>query len=521
MQRHQVQSTCGFAALVFPPLGWILAASQTLPKGQRWKPMLDATFAAPWRHGWLVLGLLCGIGLAVLICYWVTHFEDDGFRGARYWRWLRGARMKNWHAVRSMVRSRNRRENRNERKAAKKEGRAWTDLTPIMVGPMPMPIHLENRHTLISASIGTGKSVTIEGMIRSAVLRRDKLAVVDPNGGFYAKFGLPGDVILNPFDRRTAGWSLFNEIKSVHDFDRVAKSVIPPQIGEHEQWCGYARDVLADAMRKLMAQGNPSTDALVNLLLREDGEAIRQFLSDTDSAGYFRENAEKALASVQFLMTTYVRPLRFMGEGDFSLHRWVHDPDAGNLYITWREDMRAAQRPLVATWIDTICATILSYEPMSGKRLWLFLDELESLGKLESFVPATTKGRKHGLRIVGSIQDWAQLDENYGKEAARVLVSCFRSYVILAAANAQTAERASEVLGEHEVERWRFTYSDGGKRSKALGHERERLVLPSEIANLPDLSGYVMFAEEFPVARFSMQYEQLTTRNAAIELRPA
>jgi type IV secretory pathway TraG/TraD family ATPase VirD4 len=48
-------------------------------------------------------------------------------------------------------------------------------------------------------------------------------------------------------------------------------------------------------------------------------------------------------------------------------------------------------------WIDTICATILSYEPMTGKRLWMFLDELQSLGKLESFVPAATKGRKHGL----------------------------------------------------------------------------------------------------------------------------
>jgi hypothetical protein len=28
---------------------------------------------------------------------------------------------------------------------------------------------------------------------------------------------------------------------------------------------------------------------------------------------------------------------------------------------------------------------------------------LESLGKLESFVPAATTGRKHALRIVGSI----------------------------------------------------------------------------------------------------------------------
>ncbi|MBD4198019.1 type IV secretion system DNA-binding domain-containing protein, partial [Xanthomonas citri pv. citri] len=89
-------------------------------------------------------------------------------------------------------------------------------------------------------------------------------------------------------------------------------------------------------------------------------------------------------------------------KGDFSLHKWVNDPNAGNLFVTWREDMRAAQRPLVATWIDTICATILSISDDAqhlSRRLWLFLDELESLGRLESFVPAATKGRKHGLRM--------------------------------------------------------------------------------------------------------------------------
>ncbi|MFC0095895.1 type IV secretion system DNA-binding domain-containing protein, partial [Xanthomonas citri] len=180
-------------------------------------------------------------------------------------------------------------------------------------------------------------------------------------GTFYSKFSFPGDTILNPFDRRSSGWTLFNEIKGVHDFDRMAKSVIPPQIDpSDEQWCAYARDVLADTMRKLVETNNQDQDTLVNLLVREDGEVIRAFLVNTDSQGYFRDNAEKAIASIQFMMNKYVRPLSFMTKGDFSLHKWVNDPNAGNLFVTWREDMRAAQRPLVATWIDTICATILS-----------------------------------------------------------------------------------------------------------------------------------------------------------------
>ncbi|MGW8346835.1 type IV secretion system DNA-binding domain-containing protein, partial [Xanthomonas axonopodis pv. khayae] len=144
-----------------------------------------------------------------------------------------------------------------------------------------------NRNTLICASIGAGKSVAMESMISSAVKRRDKMAVIDPNGTFYSKFSFPGDTILNPFDSRSSGWTLFNEIKGVHDFERMAKSVIPPQVDpSDEQWCAYTRDVLADTMRKLVETNNADQDTLVNLLVREDGEVIRAFLANTDSQGY-------------------------------------------------------------------------------------------------------------------------------------------------------------------------------------------------------------------------------------------
>ncbi|MEN9119255.1 type IV secretion system DNA-binding domain-containing protein, partial [Xanthomonas euvesicatoria] len=97
-----------------------------------------------------------------------------------------------------------------------------------------------------------------------------------------------------------------------------------------------------------------------------------------------------------------------------------------------------------------------------SRRLWLFLDELESLGRLESFVPAATKGRKHGLRMAASIQDWAQLDETYGKDAAKTLLGCFRNYLIFGASNALNADKASEILGKQHVERIQITTNAGG-----------------------------------------------------------
>jgi type IV secretory pathway TraG/TraD family ATPase VirD4 len=367
----------------------------------------------------------------------------------------------------------------------------------------------------------------METMIASAMSRRDKMVLVDPNGSFYSKFGLSGDLILNPFDARSVGWSVFNEIRGDYDFDRMAKSIIPPQINpEDEQWCTYTRDILSDTMRKLAQMGNRNQESLIDMLVREDTKILEDFLENTDSQGYFRDNAERAIASVQFMINKYVRPLRLMsqvGDHHFSLFEWLHNPAPGNLYISWREDMRSAQRPLVATWIDTICATILSYEPMSLNRLWLLIDELESLGRLESFVPASTRGRKHGLRIVGCIQDWSQLDEMYGKDGAKTLLACFRNYVLFGASNAFNADKASEILGKMMVERVQKTISmgarSGGSSRNVVQCPPEPIVMDSEISNLKDLDGYVMFAEDFPIAKIHVPYVDHPVRHPAIRVR--
>lgn len=516
MQQHEIQNAKLAFGIGLPIVGWITGAYaghiSFLPFPDATKPALDYTLHSPYLTG----GLIGGGVLAWAAAWMLDHYADDGFRGAAYRRMLRGTRMASWRLLRSRVQLANKRENRKQRK----ENARTEHATPILIGHMPMPLHLENRNTLICASIGAGKTVAMESIIASALRRRDRMAIIDPNGTFYAKFGFPGDIVLNPFDVRSVGWTPFNEIKSVHDFDRMAKSIIPPQVGtEDEQWCSYARDVLADTMRKLMEQNNPDIERLVDILILEDGETIRQFLKNTDSQGYFRDNAEKAIAGVQFLINKYVRPLRSMKTGTFSIHKWVHDPSAGNLFLTWREDMRASLRPLNATWIDTICATILSYAPMTGKRLWLMLDELESLGKLESFVPAATKGRKHGLRMVGTIQDWSQLDANYGHDAAKTILSCFRNYLLLGASNALNADKASQILGSHEVERLRVSYNGGGRTStRSFVHEKEPLVLDSEISNLQDLCGYIKFGEDFPVARITLPYVDYPERNKAIEV---
>lgn len=99
--------------------------------------------------------------------------------------------------------------------------------------------------------------------------------------------------------------------------------------------------------------------------------------------------------------------------------------------------------------------------------------------------------------MVGSLQDWSQLNASYGRDDAETLL-CFRNYVILAAANAKNAGMASEILGSHDVKRWRKSYTAGKLTRTEEVTRDEPVVQASEISNLPDLVAYVKFGEDFP-----------------------
>jgi type IV secretory pathway TraG/TraD family ATPase VirD4 len=207
-----------------------------------------------------------------------------------------------------------------------------------------------------------------------------------------------------------------------------------------------------------------------------------------------------------------------MPPGAFSLRAWLEDPEAGNLWITWREDMAEALKPLISAWIDALFVSILSMPEDPGRRIWAFIDELASLEKLATLEAALTKGRKHGLRVVAGLQSTSQLDDIYGRDKAQTLRSCFSSLTVLRISKSDpaTAEDFSKSLGEHEVERERHS-RNSNSRSSGTGrqtmHERERVVAPSELTSLPDLNGYLAIVGDRPITRFKTEYRRFKNRH--------
>lgn len=385
----------------------------------------------------------------------------------------------------------------------------------ITLGGVPMPAELEPLHCLLVGSTGTGKTTLVDEILSSAIPRGDRVIVCDPNGRHLSCFSQKGDVVLNPFDKRSPNWSIFNEIRVDFDYDRLSRSIVPDAHGSDRQWHHYAQVLCSEVMRALMLRGEATTEKLMYWLTTAKAQELAELLISTPAQGLFDQDAAKALASTRFILTAQLNPHKYLQNGDFSIRSWL-ESGSGNLFLTWREDMQTSLMPLITTWIDIISNAVLSLPSHNMRRIWLVLDELGALGRIGSLEAALTRGRKHGLCVVAGLQSTSQLDRIYGHDSSIVLRSCFRNLVVLAVSKVdpETAETLSKSLGETEIDRQQYSSSDGpGGVTKSIATQRvsERIALPSQITGLANLKGYLALAGS-PITRLI----QITPRNFPI-----
>ncbi|HDR9474427.1 type IV secretion system DNA-binding domain-containing protein [Burkholderia multivorans] len=487
---------------------WFWAANRTytLPRDQMAKALYYAAISTPHTPLLWVPTLLAFVYGMIVFAVFATYFRS-GFEGADFSVFLRGARMVSPAQLRDMTRS-------------------WFPFgtAQLKFGGIPVPKKVEGQHYSVTGSTGTGKSQAIAEYIESALERGrrrwyrpwakpERIVCVDPNGGFMSRFYRPGDKIINPFDDRSVSWGIYNEIRVPFDVELFSVSIIPKSPStEQEVWNAMARTITSEVMLKLWRLGRGTTDHLVYWLTMAPNDMLQEMLADTAAAGMFH-GAEETLGSVRTVLTRYITPHKFLSaietaQKEFSFRDWL-DEGTGNVWITWREDQLSALKPLISCQFDVLCAAALSAPP-NRKRpaTHLVADELDSLEKLNYVVEAATKGRKHKFYIMAGFQSYAQLDDTNGKQAALTLRNSFRNTLSLGISDMDTytASEISKGLGEHEVIRKRDT---GGKNpTTTYEKEREPLVMPSEIHNLPDLTGYLKLAGKHPIARVTMQYKE-------------
>jgi type IV secretory pathway TraG/TraD family ATPase VirD4 len=366
----------------------------------------------------------------------------------------------------------------------------------------------ETKHFKMLGTTGTGKSTAIRELLDSALARGDRAVIADPDGGYLARFYDParGDVILNPFDRRAHAWNLYGELSAPHDVEQLARSLIPDHDGGDKSWRAYARTFVTAVTRQTNDAGIRSLPELYRLLTAADSDELRLLTAGTPAQPFLEGGNERMFGSIRSVAGAQLTALDYLATQTgqpLAVRDWVRT-GRGVLFLPYQADQIAALRSIISAWVRLAIFECMT-RGEGDKRVWFVVDELDALGPIDGLKDALARLRKFGGRCVLGFQSIAQVSSTYGHgEAQTIVENCGNSLILRCSAseNGGTARFASKLIGEREVIRPTLSrtrrsglFTDPHHSvSRGEQHVTEPAVLPAEIEQLPDLSGYLKFA---------------------------
>jgi type IV secretory pathway TraG/TraD family ATPase VirD4 len=378
----------------------------------------------------------------------------------------------------------------------------------------------ETKHFKLIGTTGTGKSTAVQEIMSNALARGDRAVIADPDGGYLRRFYQKdrGDIILNPFDERSVKWDLFAEIRNTYDVEQLARSLIPDHDGADRSWRGYARTFFAAITQRAHAAGVSDLGELYRLLVVADAKELRMLVRGTPAQPFLDEDNSRMFDSIRSVTSSAVGALSYVAgqkTAKFSLRDWVDEQKPGVLFIPYKAGQIAALRSTISGWMR-----IAIFETMDqgdeNARLWFVVDELDALGRIDGLKDALARLRKFNGRCVLGFQSIAQVSSTYGQGDAHTIVENCGNTLILRCSSSEgggTARFASQLIGEREV--LRTTVSRSRRLTELLGSVSrtqhlgvEPAVLPSQVEQLPDLTGYLKFASAPTWARVRLDAKQ-------------
>lgn len=373
----------------------------------------------------------------------------------------------------------------------------------ITLGTIGIPSLVEAQHFAFIGTTGTGKSQGIRKILATIRTRGKRAMVADAGGESLSLFYRKGDLLFNPFDQRSVDWSPFAEVRNEYDCATIAKAAIPDTIGDANEWHLYAQTLLAEVMMGLFKLNQRSMKELMYYLFTAGREELLSFLEETPAAMLCREGNEKMLAGTRGVISTFLTSWKYLKDrGKFSIREWVQNDGASSwLFIVYRDDQFNTLRSLVSTLMELGIVEGLSLSIAPDRDLWFIMDEVDSLGKVNSLSKALSRFRKYGCKCVLGLQTISQLRVTYGRDESQSLMANISTKVVLRPGDGETAEYLSQELGEQEIEREQRTSGT----SRSLGRQRtatnststvretRRTVLGGQLTKLKDLHGYIKY----------------------------
>ena len=336
-------------------------------------------------------------------------------------------------------------------------------------------------HFLVAGVPGTGKTIAFRALCESVFnpgLRRvlggsDRAIVYDPKQEYAPILDLmavPSDeiAILNPFDRRCHFWNLANDYTDPASAAQLAKSIIPVRENLSQPFFAKASAAILAAVISDHIRTNPGRWDLADIIqdcLSED--SVRERLRSADRNPYNRaaltsmargDTSASVLAELSTAVSDFLpiasRWRKAKQEGrSLSISQFLN-LKSGLIVLganrQYSESLSCINRLFLKRFSELSLDNPDNSLWNGENRIWLLLDELKELGKVQNLAELISKGRGMGICAVLGFQDISGLKEAFGEHSAKEITACCHHKLFLKLGG-ESAEWASKSIGQTEV----------------------------------------------------------------------
>ena len=368
---------------------------------------------------------------------------------------------------------------------------------------LKFPKNATRQHIGYIGTVGAGKT---QGMMQLFDnFKNSKKILIDVKGDYTSTMQQEDDLIFCPYDKRSLGWNIFNDIKTILDIDNIVAALIPENQKVNDPYFdNAARSVLKGILIYLSKEEGADNASLWDVVTSPE-LIIHIVKNDKEACSYMElhigkeEELDKQAKSVLGTMIAHIGvTLEALAkiDGDFSFKEWTKSTqDKRSIFLLGEESVLTSLLPLYRVAVEIVASELLSMpDDTTGKReLFFWLDELPKLKKVSKVIDLMTLARSKGGRVIYSIQTLKQLSEVYGKEGMYTILDTTNTLFIFRTTDANELENIlgkQEVLEYSESRTWGpHDMRDGGSHSKQK--KTKPLVLASDIQRLENLEFYI------------------------------
>lgn len=354
-----------------------------------------------------------------------------------------------------------------------------------------IPVTEAVKHFLVCGAIGTGKTTLIDLFLQSIAPRfkpgrktPEQLIIFDAKCDIIPRlatlgFSLDEDSkktniwLLNPFDARSATWSIAEAVRSPLMAQHFAALLVPEEKNSNAPffWTASRQLVYAVllALNRLAGTDWSLRDLLSALSSRERISEITEMhprakeiasavLSDTQhSSGVISTLATK-LSPLEQVAALWHKPPQ---DRSFSISNFLERP--GVLILGNDPLLRESLWPINAMLLKSLSKQILRGPEVKVPKHWFVLDEFTAMEKVDSIQELVNRGRSKGASVLIGVQGMDRLNELYFETGANDLLEQLANKTFLRAGGPRTAEWIERYFGKYRCTE--PVYSESWSRS--------------------------------------------------------